>query len=211
MKKILLSVLIMLLAWNSVSAQDSVRLRRNAVTTSLIPLHADGFLFTYERMLPIRSSIEVEAGGQGLFFGNSEAQITRPGFATTIGFKFYIPLGERSRTAVRMGGLPRKSLFLKARFAYVRQWASIDDYVDNEGWVIITRKRNIYENDYTGALIFGYQFVTDPGFVFSPFIGVTMPSWVRIDGPFHDIGSGTGISIISANNIVGGLKMGWSF
>ena len=64
MKKLIV-ILLPLLLCGSLQAQDSVRVRRNSVTISPLPLLGGSALVSYERTLPFRSSVEVELGAQG--------------------------------------------------------------------------------------------------------------------------------------------------
>ena len=64
-------------------------LRHHAATIDPFTYFADACLLTYEYALPHRASLEVELGAQGFHWRQlqSVGATTRPGIATTIGYK----------------------------------------------------------------------------------------------------------------------------
>ena len=192
MKKLIV-ILLPLLLCGSLQAQDSVRVRRNSVTVSPLPLLGGSALVSYERTLPFRSSVEVELGAQGFYWERLRGAVwnchTRPGYVGTLGYKFYFPLNRNDVPMMRRGGLVQTS-------------------VGNQGWDILTERHTYHEQDLTLALIYGFQFVSKHGFVLSPFAGFNIP--LMVAGPFHTI-SNPGISAAYAAMLTYGVKIGWAF
>ena len=211
MKKLIV-ILLPLLLCGSLQAQDSVRVRRNSVTVSPLPLLGGAALVSYERTLPFRSSVEVELGAQGFYWERLRGAVwnchTRPGYVGTLGYKFYFPLNNNDVPMMRRGGLVQTSCYLKLRLAYVYQWSSYDIFVGNQGWDILTERHTYHEQELTLALIYGFQFVSKHGFVLSPFAGYNIP--LMVAGPFHTI-SNPGISAAYAAMLTYGVKIGWAF
>lgn len=214
MKRNLLILLAAMLLADTLSAQETEmpRLRHNSITTSPTTLLGDAFLLTYEHTLPHHSSLEVELGGQGFRWNEWRASIsgpaTRPGIVATIGYKLYLPRGEKNHAIANAGGLPPRSFFIKGRLSYVHQWSHYDVPRGNEGWDLITERYTLRENDLSLALILGKQFVSKHGFVAAPFFGFCIPLW--IDGPFHD-DSDPGNSAAFWGPTTWGVKLGWAF
>ena len=95
MKKFVIIILIFLLSATQLKAQeqDTLLLKRHAVTTSPFPILFGGaFLATYEHALPWRSSLELELGAQGFYWKKNRGGVfgapTRPGIVATAGYKF---------------------------------------------------------------------------------------------------------------------------
>ncbi len=215
MKKIIIFSLIAILLTTQLNAQeqDTLGLRKRAITTQpFAPLFGGTLLVTYEHALPKRSSLEMELGGQGIWWeryrGSAFGAYARPGMVATVGYKFYLPLGKDNKTMALAGGIPRKSYFLKSRLAYVHQWSSYDVYVGNDGWDIHTQYYTLHEDDLSLAFIFGYQYVSERGFVVAPFFGFSLP--LIISGPFHTCDN-PGNSAVNLESITFGTKMGWAF
>ena len=211
MKKIIV-ILLPLMLCGSLQAQDSVKVRRNSITVSPLPLLGGSALVSYERTLPFRSSVEVELGAQGYYWERLRGAVwnchTRPGYVGTIGYKFYFPFNDNDKSLLRRGELAHTSCYLKLRLAYVYQWSSYDIYTGNQGWDILTERHTYHEQDLTLALIGGFQYVGRHGFVFSPFAGFNIP--LMVDGPFHTIDN-PGISAVYAAYLTYGFKIGWAF
>ncbi len=163
MKKLFV-ILLPLLLCGSLQAQDSVKVRRNSVTVSPLPLFGGSALVSYERSLPFRSSVEVELGAQGYYWERLRGAVwnchTRPGYVGTLGYKFYFPLNSNGVPMMRRGGFVQTSCYIKLRLAYVYQWSSYDIYTGNQGWDILTERHTYHEQDLTLALIYGFQFVS---------------------------------------------------
>ena len=215
MKKFVIIILIFLLSATQLKAQeqDTLLLKRHAVTTSPLPILFGGaFLATYEHALPWRSSLELELGAQGFYWKKNRGGVfgapTRPGIVATSGYKFYLPLGKVNKKIALAGGIPYNSFFLKTRLTYVHQWSSYDVYVGNNGWDIITQHYTFHENDLFLAFILGYQFVSKQGFVIAPFMGYNLPLY--ISGPIHPADF-PGSSAAHIGFATMGLKMGWAF
>ena len=211
MKKLIV-ILLPLLLCGSLQAQDSVRVRRNSVTVSPLPLLGGAALVSYERTLPFRSSVEVELGAQGFHWERLRGAVwnchTRPGYVATVGYKFYFPFDEDDLPKMENGGLAHLSWYLKLRLAYVYQWSSYDIFVGNRGWDILTERHTYHEQDLTLAFICGFQYVGERGFVMSPFFGYNMP--LIVDGPFHTK-ENPGNSAAYAALLTAGVKLGWAF
>ena len=183
MKKTFLLILMPLLLLGNTQAQepDSLLidqpLRHHAVTIDPFTYFADACLLTYEYALPHRASLEVELGAQGFHWRQlqSVGATTRPGIATTVGYKFYFPAGKRSKAMARAGSLPRVGYFVKPRLTYVHQWSSYDVYVGNNGWDIVTQRTTLHENYLSLGFILGRQFMSRHGFVFTPYFGYNIP------------------------------------
>jgi len=216
MKKQLLLIILPMLLVGSIRAQEpdtlssTLPMHRHAVTTSPLTFFNDALLITYEHALPIRSSLEFEIGAQGFHWKEHQGSgaVTRPGVATTVGYKLFLPLGRRSRSMARAGSLPRTSFFLKPRLTFVHQWSSYDVYVGNNGWNIITQRTTLHEDVFSMAIIGGYQFVSDHGFVLAPYFGYSIPFWVH--GPFHTI-EHPGASAAYYELLTLGFNLGWAF
>ena len=215
MKKTLILILMPLLLLGNTQAQepDSLLidqpLRHHAVTIDPFTYFADACLLTYEYALPHRASLEVELGAQGFHWRQlqSVGAITRPGIATTIGYKFYLPAGKRSKAMARAGSLPRVGYFVKPRLTYVHQWSSYDVYVGNNGWDIVTQRTTLHENHLSLGIILGRQFVSRHGFVFTPYLGYNLP--LLLKGPFHTADN-LGSSAVYYGHGSIGIKMGWA-
>lgn len=206
-------ILLPLLLLGSVQAQDSVKTcKSNAVTVSLHPLIGGSALVSYERVLPFRSSVEAELGVQGFRWeqwrGSSFNAHTRPGYAATVGYKFFFPFDKKDLPQMENGVLVHTSWYLKLRLAYVHQWSSYDIFVGNQGWDILTERHTYHEQDLTIAFICGIQYVGKKGFVISPFFGYNMP--LIVDGPFHTK-ENLGTSAAYAALLTAGIKLGWAF
>ena len=216
MKKTLLLIFMSLLLVGKTQAQvpDTLiidqPLRHHAVTIDLFTYLADACLLTYEYALPHRASLEVELGAQGLHWRQLQyvGATTRPGIATTIGYKFYFPAGKRSKAMARAGSLPRVGYFVKPRLTYVHQWSSYDVYMGNNGWDIITQRTTIHENHLSLGIILGRQFISRHGFVFTPYLGYNRP--LLLKGPFHTTDN-PGSSAVYYGYATLGIKMGWAF
>ncbi|MBR3724122.1 MAG: hypothetical protein IKN11_01855 [Bacteroidales bacterium] len=215
LSKLLWSFFIFLppLLLESVQAQDSVKTcKSNAVTVSLHPLIGGSALVSYERVLPFRSSVEAELGVQGFRWeqwrGSSFNAHTRPGYAATVGYKFFFPFDKKDLPQMENGVLVHTSWYLKLRLAYVHQWSSYDIFVGNQGWDILTERHTYHEQDLTLAFICGFQYVGKRGFIMSPFFGYNMP--LIVDGPFHTK-ENPGTSAAYAALLTAGVKLGWAF
>ena len=216
MKKTFLLILMSLLLLGNTQAQepDSLLidqpLRHHAVTIDPFTYFADACLLTYEYALPHRASLEVELGAQGFHWRQlqSVGATTRPGIATTVGYKFYFPAGKRSKAMARAGSLPRVDYFVKPRLTYVHQWSSYDVYVGNNGWDIVTRRTTLHENYLSLGIILGRQFMSRHGFVFTPYLGYNIP--LLLKGPFHTTDN-PGSSAVYYGHATLGIKMGWAF
>ena len=184
-------------------------LRHHTVTIDPFTYFADACLLTYEYALPHRASLEVELGAQGFHWRQlqSVGATTRPGIATTIGYKFYFPAGERSKAMARAGSLPRVGYFVKPRLTYVHQWSSYDVYVGNNGWDIVTQRTTLHENHLSLGIILGRQFMSRHGFVFTPYFGYNIP--LLLKGPFHTADN-LGSSAVYYGHASLGIKMGWA-
>ena len=194
-------------------AQDSVKTcKSNAITVSLHPLIGGSALVSYERVLPFRSSVEAELGAQGFRWERLRGAVwnchTRPGYAAAVGYKFYFPIDVEDMPMLESGSLIKISWYLKMRLAYVYQWSSYDLYAGNRGWEIFTERHTYHENDLSVALIVGFQYVGQQGFVLTPFIGYNLP--VLAAGPFHTLKE-PGISAFYAGFLTCGMKLGWAF
>lgn len=216
MKKTLLLLILPILLLGKAHAQEQdtllqdLHLHHQAVTTSPLTFYFDAFLITYEYALPYRSSLEVELGAQGFRWEGSRSSgaITRPGIATTVGYKYYLPVGKRSRAMARAGSIPRTSFFLKPRLSLVHQWSSYDTYLGNNGWDVVTQRTTLHESTLSLAFIVGYQFVSRHGFVLAPYFGYNFPFW--LNGPFHTVDE-PGLTAAYIGNATLGLKLGWAF
>lgn len=216
MKKTLLLIFMSLLLLGNTQAQepDSLLidqpLRHHAVTIDPFTYYADACLLTYEYALPHRASLEVELGAQGFHWRQlqSVGATTRPGIATTVGYKFYFPAGKRSKAMARAGSLPRVGYFVKPRLTYVHQWSSYDVYVGNNGWDIVTQRTTLHENYLSLGIILGRQFMSRHGFVFTPYVGYNLP--LLLKGPFHTADN-LGSSAVYYGSASLGIKMGWAF
>lgn len=216
MKKTLLLIFMSLLLLGNTQAQepDSLLidqpLRHHAVTIDPFTYFADACLLTYEYALPHRASLEVELGAQGFHWRQlqSVGATTRPGIATTVGYKLYFPAGKRSKAMARAGSLPRVGYFVKPRLTYVHQWSSYDVYVGNNGWDIVTQRTTLHENYLSLGIILGRQFMSRHGFVFTPYLGYNIP--LLLKGPFHTADN-PGSSAVYYGHASLGIKMGWAF
>ena len=215
MKKTLLLIFMPLLFGNTQAQEpDSLLidqpLRHHAVTIDPFTYFADACLLTYEYALPHRASLEVELGAQGFHWRQlqSVGATTRPGIATTVGYKFYFPAGKRSKAMARAGSLPRVGYFVKPRLTYVHQWSSYDVYVGNNGWDIATQRTTLHENYLSLGIILGRQFMSRHGFVFTPYLGYNIP--LLLKGPFHSADN-PGSSAVYYGHASLGIKMGWAF
>ncbi len=216
MTKTLILILMPLLLLGNTQAQepDSLLndqpLRHHAVTVDPFTYFADACLLTYEHALPHRASLEVELGAQGFHWRQLQymGATTRPGIATTIGYKFYFPAGKRSKAMARAGSLPRVGYFVKPRLTYVHQWSSYDVYVGNVGWDIVTQRTTLHENYLSLGIILGRQFMSRHGFVFTPYFGYNFPLWLK--GPFHTT-ENPGSSAVYYGYATLGMKFGWAF
>ena len=216
MKKTLILIIMPLLLLGKTQAQEQDTLlidqplRHHAVTIDPLTFYADACLLTYEYALPHRSSLEVELGAQGFQWKKLQGvgAITRPGIATTIGYKFYFPAGKRSKAMARAGSLPRVGYFVKPRLTYVHQWSSYDVYAGNVGWDIVTQRTTLHENYLSLGIILGRQFVSRHGFVFSPYIGYNFPLWLK--GPFHTTENPSSSAVYYGFATLG-MKFGWAF
>ena len=213
--KLLLIILpLLLLGQTQAQEQDTLPtvlpMHRHAVSTNPLPLYNDAFLVTYTYALPIRSALEVEFGAQGFHWKKHQTTgaTSRPGLVTTVGYKLFLPLGKQSRAMARAGSLPRTSFFLKPRLTLVHQWSSYDVYAGNDGWNILTRRTTLHETDLSFAIIGGYQFVSDRGFVLSPYFGYNIPMWIH--GPFHTIEK-PGATAAYYELFTLGINLGWAF
>ena len=214
-KTLLLTFMFLLLLGNSQAQEPDTLLidqplRHHAVTIDPFTYFADASLLTYEYALPHRASLEVELGAQGFHWRQLQyiGATTRPGIATTIGYKFYFPAGKRSKAMARAGSLPRVGYFVKPRLTYVHQWSSYDVYVDNNGWDIVTRRTTLHENYLSLGIILGRQFVSRHGFVFTPYFGYNIP--LLLKGPFHTTDN-LGSSAVYYGHASLGIKLGWAF
>ena len=216
MKKTLFLILMSLLLLGKAQAQEQdslligMPLHYQAVTVDPFTYFADACLLTYEHALPHRSSLEVELGAQGFHWRQLQymGATTRPGIATTIGYKFYFPAGKRSKAMARAGSLPRVGYFVKPRLTYVHQWSSYDVYVGNVGWDIVTQRTTLHENYLSLGIILGRQFMSRHGFVFTPYFGYNFPLWLK--GPFHTTDN-PGSSAVYYGFATLGMKFGWAF
>ena len=216
MKKTFILILMPLLLLSTTQAQepDSLLidqpLRHHAVTIDPFTYYADACLLTYEYALPHRASLEVELGAQGFHWRQLQyvGATTRPGIATTIGYKFYFPAGKRSKAMARAGSLPRVGYFVKPRLTYVHQWSSYDVYVGNNGWDIVTQRTTLHENYLSLGIILGRQFMSRHGFVFTPYLGYNIP--LLLKRPFHTADK-PGSSAVYYGSASLGIKMGWAF
>ncbi len=216
MKKTLLLLILPILLFGKAHAQEQdtllqdLPLHHHAITTSPFTFYCDAFLLTYEYALPHRSSLEVELGAQGFHWERTQRSgaITRPGIATSVGYKFYLPLGKRSKAMARAGSIPRTSFYLKPRLALVHQWSTYDTYLGNNGWDIVTQRTTLRENTLSLAFIIGYQFVSRHGFVLAPYFGYNAPLW--LSGPFHTVEQ-PGTTAASIGTATLGLKLGCAF
>lgn len=218
MNKTLILILMSLLLLGKTEAQEQSQdsllvgmpLHHHAVTIDAFTYLADACLLTYEYFLPHRASLEVELGAQGFHWKQLQylGASTRPGIATTIGYKFFFPVGKRSKAMARVGSIPRVSYFIKPRLTYVHQWSSYDVYVGNVGWDIVTQRTTLHENYLSLGIILGRQFVSRHGFVFSPYFGYNLPLWRK--GPFHT-SDHPGSSAVYYGYFSAGIKLGWAF
>ena len=214
-KTLLLTFMFLLLLGNSQAQEPDTLLidqplRHHAVTIDPFTYFADACLLTYEYALPHRASLEVELGAQGFHWRQlqSVGATTRPGIATTIGYKFYFPAGKRSKAMARAGSLPRVGYFVKPRLTYVHQWSSYDVYVGNNGWDIVTQRTTLHENYLSLGIILGRQFMSRHGFVFTPYLGYNIP--LLLKGPFHTADN-LGSSAVYYGHASLGIKLGWAF
>lgn len=216
MKKTLILLILPILLLGKAHAQEpdtllqDLPLHHHAVTTGPFTFYFDAFLLTYEYALPCRSSLEVELGAQGFHWERTQRSgaITRPGIATSVGYKFYLPLGKRSKAMARAGSIPRTSFYLKPRLALVHQWSTYDTYLGNNGWDVVTQRTTLHESTLSLAFIAGYQFVSRHGFVLAPYLGYNVPLW--LNGPFHTLEQ-PGITAAYIGNATLGIKLGWAF
>lgn len=216
MKKTFILILMSLLLLGNTQAQEpdtlliDQPLRHHAVTIDPFTYYADACLLTYEYALSHRASLEVELGAQGFHWRQlqSVGATTRPGIATTVGYKFYFPAGKRSKAMARAGSLPRVGYFVKPRLTYVHQWSSYDVYVGNNGWDIVTQRTTLHENYLSLGIILGRQFMSRHGFVFTPYVGYNLP--LLLKGPFHTADN-LGSSAVYYGSASLGIKMGWAF
>lgn len=219
MKRLIVLLLPLMLCGNlhaqspvQTDAQATGMMRRNTVTVSPLPLFSGTGLISYEHVFPFRSALEVEFGAQGLNWerwrGATWNWHTRPGCAAAVGYKFYFPIDDEDLPMLESGNLIKLSWYLKMRLAYVYQWSSYDVYTGNRGWEILTERHTYHENDLSVALIVGFQYVGQQGFVLTPFIGYNLP--VLVAGPFHTMDE-PGISAFYAGYLTCGMKLGWAF
>ena len=128
--------------------------RIQAVKVSTRSLVNEAPIFSYERMIKPKRSVELGFG----FHGLAQYETNYPkGFQLKAGYKFMLPVGEEHRATAAKGQIS-SGFYIKPELNYVYYQRRYDCYTGNHGWQMDFEEVTRRDNNLAMLFVGGYQY-----------------------------------------------------